>query len=120
MNKVIVIDKLPRFKGSLYNVMDDALNEGARDTLLKAKTKAPVEHGHLRGASEIKRVGRLKQRISFWIEYARFQEFGGDGKRRVRKYTTAGTGAHYLRNAGDEQARMMPNIIKKHAQRARA
>lgn len=35
------------------------------------------------------------------IPYARYQEFGGDGHREVRNYTTPGTQAHYLRDAGD-------------------
>lgn len=39
------------------------------------------------------------------IEYARYQEFGGDGVRVVRHYTTPGTQAHYLRDAGDSVAK---------------
>ena len=33
------------------------------------------------------------------IPYARYQEFGGDGYRVVKNYTTPGTQAHYLRDA---------------------
>lgn len=39
------------------------------------------------------------------IEYARFQEFGGDGRRVVKNYTTDGTQAHYLKESGDSVAK---------------
>lgn len=39
------------------------------------------------------------------LAYGRYQEFGGDGKRVVRNYTTPGTGAHYLKGAGDSVAK---------------
>jgi hypothetical protein len=35
------------------------------------------------------------------LAYARYQEFGGDGRRVVRNYTTPGTHAHYLKQSGD-------------------
>jgi hypothetical protein len=116
----IINDKMPSFTRSLYNVLDDALREGARDTLINAKDKAPFSKGGLRSESEVKKNTNLSWRISFWIEYARFQEFGGDSKRRVRKYSHSGTGAHFLKNSGDEQATKMNMILRKHSQRARA
>ena len=39
------------------------------------------------------------------LAYGRYQEFGGDGKRVVQNYTTPGTGAHYLKGAGDSVAK---------------
>lgn len=116
---VKIIDRLPRFKQSLYIVLDDALKEGARDIRLHAKEKAPYKMGHLRANSDFKQIGILKWRVSFWEVYARFQEFGGDGKRRIRNYTTAGTGKHYLKNAGDEMVLKLKSILKKHASRAK-
>lgn len=116
----IINDKLPSFTRSLYNVLDDALREGARDTLISAKNKAPFSKGNLRAESEVKKNVSLSWRISFWMEYARFQEFGGDSKRRVRKYSHSGTGAHFLKDSGDEQAEKLNMTIRKHAQRARA
>lgn len=116
---VRVNDKLPSFKRSLYNVLDDAIKEAAKDTLIKARTKAPFKKGPLRGESDFKPIKPLHQRVSFWMEYARFQEFGGDSKRRVRRYSTSGTGKAYLKNSGDEMVKKLPMIIKKHAVRAR-
>lgn len=116
---MIIIDKMPAFTRSLYNVLDDALRESGRDVLINARTKAPFDKGGLRSDSDVSSQGRLTQRISFWKEYARFQEFGGDGNRTVRNYSHSGTGSHYLKDSGDEQAKKMPMILRKHAQRAR-
>lgn len=116
---MIIIDKMPSFSRSVDSIMEDALREGGRDVLIKAKTKAPFQKGGLRSESDVSSQGKLKQRISFWKEYARFQEFGGDGKRRIRKYSSSGTGAHFLKDSGDEQAQKMNMIFKKHGLRAR-
>jgi len=117
---VRVINRLPQFSRSAESVLNDALREGASDILLNAKNKAPFRKGGLRSDTWIKSPSKLVQRVSFWKEYARFQEFGGDGRRVVKKYTTAGTGKAYLKTAGDNVVRRMPSILKKHAGRARA
>lgn len=117
---VTIKNKMPTFERSAFDVLDDALKEGARDGLISAKEHAPFDKGGLRGNTDITRQGAHGWRISFWIEYARFQEFGGDSKRSVRNYTTGGTGAHYLKNAGDEQVAKLKTLFKKHGGRARA
>lgn len=119
MSKVKIENKMPSFRNNLYKVMADALNEGARDTLINAKSKAPYRTGGLRADAQIQRKGALSYIVSFYKEYARFQEFGGDSTRRVRNYTSPGTGKGFLRSAGDEQAKRIIDIYKKHAKRAR-
>ncbi len=114
-----VNDKLPAFKRSLDNVLDDAFREAARDLLINAKTRAPFDKGGLRSDTEIKKVKERHYRVSFWKEYARFQEFGGDSKRKVRNYKTSGTGKGFLKKSGDEQAKKLNLIIRKHTQRVR-
>jgi hypothetical protein len=116
---VRVNDKLPFFKSRLYAVMDDALKEAARDGLIQARNYAPFDKGELMGQSVVRKLSVMKWRISFWIEYARFQEFGGDSKRRVRNYTTSGTGKAYLKRAGDEQSNKITNKFRKHAMRVK-
>ncbi len=116
---VIIDDKLPRFKQSLYSVLNDAFREAARDGLIKAKDRAPFDKGGLRSDSEVKSIAPLYWRISFWKEYARFQELGGDSKRRVRRYSTSGTGKGFLKKSGDEQAAKLTLTIRKHTGRAR-
>lgn len=116
----VVKDKMPQFKRSLYGVLDDAFREAARDTLIRAKSRAPHDKGGLRSDTEVKRIKQHHWRVSFWKEYARFQEFGGDSKRRVRNYSTSGTGKKYLKTSGDEEAKKLTMTIKKHSVRARA
>lgn len=119
MNKVTVIDRMPAFKISANRVLNDALSEGAKEILYNAKTRAPYKKGPLRANSDTQQIAVLKHRISFWLEYARFQEFGGDGNRRVRNYTTPGTGKEYLKKSGDEVAQGIRNTFRKHGRRAR-
>jgi hypothetical protein len=116
----IINDRMPAFKRSVDNVMEDALREGARDILINSRTKAPFKKGALRSNSDVKKMGSLAWRIAYYIEYARFQEFGGDNRRKVRNYTTAGTGAYYLRDAGNDMRHKLDGIFKKHGRRARA
>lgn len=115
----VVIDKMPEFRVAAKAVLADGLKEAARDTLVKARRKAPFQKGPLRSNSDHHGITPFLQRVSFWIEYARFQEFGGDSKRRVRRYSTSGTGAHFLRDSGNEQAKKLPMIFAKHGRRAR-
>ena len=118
--KVIIEDNMNSFVASAHGVMDDAVREGARDILVAAKTKAPLDKGGLRSDTAIKRIGAIIYRVSFFKEYARYQEFGGDANRTVRRYTTPGTGKHYLKSSGDAVADRLRSIFRKHGGRARA
>ena len=119
MSKVTITDKMPQFVTKLHLVYEDALRETARDILIKAKNRAPYDKGGLRANADISKPGYLKQRVSFWSEYARFQEFGGSSKRRVRKYSTPGTGKGFLRTSGDEQSKQLFMTLRKHGARIR-
>lgn len=110
---------MPQFINSVDVVMNDALKEGARDTLIKAKQRAPFDKGGLRADSDAGIKGKLHWRVSFWKEYARFQEKGGDSKRRVQNYSTPGTGKDFLKKSGDEEAKKINMVFKKHGKRAR-
>lgn len=118
MSATIFVNKLPQYKSVLYRVYDDALKETATDVLIEAKMKAPFKTGHLRAPSEpIKDMGKLRWRVGFDARYAAYQEAGGDGNRVVRKYTTSGTGKHFLKNSGDRNAKLLAGKFKKHSQR---
>jgi hypothetical protein len=114
-------DKLPQFKRNLYQVLDDGVKESARDILIDAKNHAPFLHGMLRSDSGIEKTRPLRAKVYFDAEYAYYQEKGQgrDGTHVVRKYTTAGTGKHFLKNAGDKMQTKMLIKFKKHAQRAK-
>ena len=120
MSKVRIDNRLPQFSRSLESMLESALRSGARDILIDAKNNAPFKTGHLRSDSDIKKQAKLHYRISFFKEYARFQEYGGDGRRTVRNYTTAGTGKKYLTRAGDKGVKRLQRTIKNYAKGARA
>jgi hypothetical protein len=117
--KAKVVNRLPEFGRVSKNVLSDALDEAAKDVLIDARNRAPFRKGALRRESVMSVVSTHKRRVSFWVEYARFQEFGGDGRRRVRNYTTPGTGAHFLQNAGEKAVANFARTLAKHAARAR-
>lgn len=120
MSQVRIDDRMPQFRRNLLVVMNDAFREASRDVLVKARIKAPFDKGGLRSESDTHMVAPLWWRVSFWKEYARFQEFGGDANRRVRHYSTGGTGKGYLKSAGDEEARKLNMVIAKHTVRVKA
>lgn len=116
---VKVVDKLPQFTVRMHNTMNDAIREATRDILITSRNRAPFQKGQLRANSEATQIGFLKHRVSYWKEYARYQEFGGDGKRIIRNYTTSGTGRGFLKTSGDQVASKLVYTLKKHAGRIR-
>ena len=70
----------------------------------------PRDKGNLR-QDIIKQVLGLKGKVVWGKNYAAYQERGvrRDGSRRVRKYTTPGTGAHFAQNA----AKLLPGSTVK-------
>jgi hypothetical protein len=111
---LLVNNKLPAFGRTAVNLADDALAELASDALRGARERAPFQKGALRRESHAKKIKQGHFQVSFWMEYARFQEFGGNAAKRVRQYSATGTGAHYLRNAGDAQLKRFGYVMKKH------
>lgn len=119
MSNVQVINNLGRFGRNAIGELDNAIREGATNILIASKNKAPFDKGGLRADTEVKKVQNMHWRVSYWKEYARFQEFGGDAYRTVRNYTTAGTGKKYLSTAGDNESELLMARIKVYAKRAR-
>jgi hypothetical protein len=115
VKKLHVNDRMPIWKPLMIQYMDDAIMDAASDIATLSKRRAPFKTGDLRRRMTVKKPRRLVRTVGYYIEYARFQEFGGDNRRTVRKYSTAGTGAHYLRNAGDQVAGKIKYKFKKHA-----
>lgn len=63
----------------------------------------PKDSKALARSARIERIDESTMAVSYGkgLAYARYQEFGGDGRRVVRNYTTPGTHAHYLKQSGD-------------------
>lgn len=119
---VRIVDKLNQFARKSADAMDRSLNRMAVDIERLAKFRVPVSPGggHLKSSGFHRRKGLMKYVVVFDKEYAAYQEFGGDGKGKVvRKYSTPGTGKHYLRDAGKTVAGNAINYIKQEAQSIR-
>jgi hypothetical protein len=90
--------------------LDVATRAMADATVKTSKVTAPLLNGPLRNSSRIERNGPLNYSAVYGggsVQYAAYQERGmrKDGSHKVRHYTTPGTGAHFLRNAGDVTAK---------------
>jgi hypothetical protein len=118
MISVRIDDRLPMFSNKAKNYLNDALKEGAKDILARSNDLAPYKDGGLRVNKDANQTGRMQWTVTYWNKYARFQEFGGDGRRVVRHYTTSGTGKGYLKKSGDQVANAMSLIFAKHGGRA--
>lgn len=112
-------DRLPEFSQNLKSNLDDGMRELARDILIESQNRAPFKRGQLRTDSDIKKLATAVYQVRYHKEYARFQEFGGDGNRIVRNYTTPGTGKGYLGDTGDRLFSKAIHTLKKHAGRTR-
>ena len=98
--------------------MDRALNVMALDTERIAKNTVPVgDTGELKSGGHHIRIGHLNWQVRFGhygpsTPYARYQEFGGDGRRVVRRYSRPGKKAHFLRDAGIKTSNKIVQYIK--------
>lgn len=115
---VKVVNNLPQYKKILDGVLNDVMRSTAHDILMDAQNTAPIKTGALRRESDHRQLKMLHWRITFWQEYASYQERGSrhDGSRRVRNYSQAGTGKKFLQNAADKSFDKMPAIFKRHIQ----
>jgi hypothetical protein len=123
VSNVVIKDHLPAFSMRLKGVFDDALREVAQDIIEESKMKAPFKDGMLRASASTQATGRLSREVTYGngsVQYAGAQEAGQTRGYRIRRYTTAGTGAHFLKNTGDKYAgtKIIGKFIK-HAQRVR-
>lgn len=116
----IVEDHFPRFSSNVARVLDEGLGEMASDILITARVVTPFDKGQLRADSDVHKMGALNWRVRYHKEYALVQEQGHAGGRQFRNYTTAGTGAGYLKKSGDKINKKAISLLKKHAGRARA
>lgn len=113
---VKVINKIKQFAGENANAMDRALNKMAIDIERLSKDQVPHgETGLLKASGRHERKGYLSYQVSYNKIYARFQEYGGDGRRKVRKYSKAGKKSFYLRDPGRTIAAKVINYFREQA-----
>ncbi len=83
---------------------EDSVAEAlSNDVKRLAQQKAPRRSAALQSAARVSKEGAGAYAVVFDLPYAAYQEFGvrSDGSHRVRRYSSAGTGAHFLQDAGD-------------------
>lgn len=102
MGSIKIIDNLAKFTTGYLKAVDRALNGMAIDIERLSKAVVPFKKGQLKSSGTHRRVGFLVYHTIFNMEYARFQEFGGDDKRVVRHYTYPGKKKFYLRDSGNQ------------------
>lgn len=110
-SKVIVKDNSATWLRMQLINYDNATRAMADATVRTSKVTAPLLTGKLRYSSRVERNAPLNYSAVYGggnVPYAAYQERGrrkNPPYHEVRHYTTPGTGAHYLRNAGDAIAK---------------
>lgn len=101
---IIMGVKIEDFTGSIRNTTKQRasifLRLSCDNVVQVASPVTPKDKGNLR-QDILRRVLGLHGEIEWRKKYASYQERGmrADGSRRVRRYTTPGTGAHFAENA---------------------
>ena len=94
-----IIDKSLQFISLANNALDKALNNMAIDVERLAKIQVPHNKGQLKASGYHERLGQFRYNVGFNKEYAAYQEWGGDGKKKIVKhYSKAGKKKFYLRD----------------------
>lgn len=82
---------------------DKVTHEAAVEIVKRARSRAPVRTGHLRGSIKATRTGDNEAVVSTDVRYAPYQEFG----------TSRGVEAHeFLRTAIDDSRRSVFDLFK--------
>lgn len=87
--------------GQIKFKLDQELGRKAAKIEVKAKARVPVDKGLLQNSGSTRRIRFGRFRVEFDKEYAAYQERGmrRDGSHVVKRYTTPGTGKHYLESS---------------------
>lgn len=107
----------------MKSVFEDVLREVAQDIIEESKMVTPYKDGMLRASARTKSTGILQREVSYGdssVPYAGAQEAGQTRGYKIRRYTTSGTGAHFLEKTGDKYVKLkLVGKFKKHAVRVR-
>jgi len=117
--KVTVDDNSKAFIRRNLNMLDRVAARGVQDIAMLTSGRIPRKSGNLMDRIETKKVDDGHHQVVIDEDYAAYQERGmrADGSRKVRKYTSAGTGPHALEKSGNQIASKLLAYIKKAASR---
>lgn len=110
-----ITNKIKQFAKKHEGAMDRALNRMAVDIERLSKQFVPHKDGQLKSSGRHRKRDKFKYTVSYDMEYAAFQEYGGDGKRVVRRYSKAGKKKFYLRDAGNSISSKVINYFRSEA-----
>lgn len=101
MDNIRIVDNSEEFRKKAENKLDIALGMMAQDIEMIAAFKVPVDTGSLARFIKKYRVNKMRWKVTVNKDYAAYQERGAraDGSRRVKKYSRAGSGPHFMRDA---------------------
>lgn len=119
---VKVVNNMPRFYRSSTEMMGGALSRMGKDIINISKIRVPFKEGDLMKSAEDVKVSALHRKVLYNEEHAGYQERGKrkDGSRKVRNYSTPGTGKDFLKGAGKQVSKNALNYFKQAASLARA
>lgn len=109
---VRVTDNTPRIKIDTVRGANLALRFALDDIDRLAKPNTPKDKGNLRN-DLLKQVSGLRGKIEWRKRYAAVQERGEIRGRKIRNYTTAGTGPHFAENAVKTVTRNFEKYLRK-------
>ncbi|MFA5634104.1 MAG: hypothetical protein WC973_03055 [Candidatus Dojkabacteria bacterium] len=106
-----MINKIKKFAKKDREATNRAYERMCVDIIRLSKIKVPHgKTGILESSGRYRKIKDLQFVVEYGQEgpskaYARYQEYGGDGKRVVRNYTKAGSGKAFLREPADQITR---------------
>lgn len=123
-NKVIITNNIRQFVKQNDKFMNDAVEKMADDTLKLAQVDVPLDEGTLQKSGEVEDKGDMEFVVWFGktgdaSDYAAAQEAGSAGGHPIQNYSTPGTGAHFLKRAGDRIAKIAIQYLKQAADRVK-
>ena len=121
-SSVKVVNNMPKFYRSNTEMMGGALSRMGRDIVNISKIRVPFKDGDLMKSAEEVKVSVLHRKVLYNKEYAGYQERAKrkDGSRKVRNYSTPGTGKDFLKGAGKQVKQNVLNYFKQAASLAKA
>lgn len=114
---VKTVDNIMRFYKLTATSMDNAIGKMAKDVKQIASIRVPYLSGDLQASTKPVKKAMMHHRVEVGggdINHAHYQEAGQrkDGSHRVRRYSTPGTGKHFLKDAGESVEKNVINYIK--------
>lgn len=114
--KAVFTDKSSNFRRKNDAFIDFVLGHMTQDmeVYLKVSSGMPVDKGQMKASTRHFRNARGKFQVIVNKEYAAYQERGMDkkGKRVVKNYTTAGTGAGFFARTIDAIGRQRSHYLQ--------